>query len=325
MARITNSKIQRTYTDLIKSTRKEFLRFNKQQSRRLHGILTDLRRNIMGELAMVGDNVIQEAQLRGLLSSLGRYTAQFESEYSYFLKDSMRKSAKLVTDREDKIAALYTVGVDKSKMNLNLAFSNISEVPMETLFAMFLKDGKKLTDRIWNLADYTNRQVEDVVTQAVARGESAVKLSRKLERFLQPGKWGPAWTTRITPAKVYDLGGIAYTRGSVSYNALRLARTSINNAHREAHVQRVSFYKEAGLPIARGIKWNLGASHRIVDICDDWARGGLKGDGVYTLNDVPVDHPNGACYTTTALVPVEEFQKWADDLEVGQHTAKTEG
>lgn len=330
MPEITNKLIAQKYTDAVLKSRREFLRFNKTQSRRLHGIMKSLHNKLTLELAAIGDNPMREAHLAALRRNLGRYVSEFERDYSHFLHDSVLGSAKNVANREDQIASLYTIGVDKSKMNLNLAFTNIAALPAESLYGIYLKDAKKLCDRIWALTEYTNRQIENTVVQAVYRGQSAVKLSKELEQFLLPGKWGPAWTTRITPAKIYDLAGIEFTKGTISYNALRLARTAINHAHREAHISRLRFYKEAGLPIGQGVKWNLSKSHfqrtPKGDICDqEWAVGGPKGDGVYPLDDpawpIPIDHPNGLCNTTTALVPVDEFRKWVDSQKVGEYAA----
>jgi hypothetical protein len=79
----------------------------------------------------------------------------------------------------------------------------------------------------------------------------------------------------------------------------------------------LGFYKQAGLPIAKGLKWNISGSHfqRMPqgDICDDtWAVGGPNRDGVYPIGDpayeVPIDHPNGLCYTTTVLLSLDEFE-----------------
>ena len=296
------------YEDLVRSARTQFLRLNKESSTRFMGVLKRLHSQVISEIG-VSENPVLEAQKARLLANLRGYVKDFGQRYSDVLSNQTREAVKIVTDREDATAWAFLRKTPRAAVGVDIAaaFMDVSALPAEQMFNIFLQHGKKLSDRIWDLTRYAEQQIEDVVTQGVLRGQSAVSMSREMEQFLLPQKWGPAWTTRITPAKVYELGGIQYTRGTVSYNALRLARTTINTAHREAHLTRLNMFKSAGLDVARGVKWNLSKQHyRLMpkgDICDEWAMGGPNGDGVYPLEgwEIPIDHPNGMCYTTTVL------------------------
>jgi hypothetical protein len=132
-----------------------------------------------------------------------------------------------------------------------------------------------------------------------------VELAKQVEGFLL--KRGPAWTTGIKRSVT--------GRGTVAYNALRLARTEINQAY---HWAQKEMAKEN--PLIIGQKWNLSNSHPLdwpfsaaymgyPEICDYRAyhdHHGL-GDGVFPPGEAPPDHPNGLCYLTDVWKPVEEI------------------
>ena len=166
-------------------------------------------------------------------------------------------------------------------------------------------DGFNLSDRVWRLQQYTQKSILDITTQGIMSGISAVELAKQVEGFLL--KRGPAWTTGIKRSVT--------GRGTVAYNALRLARTEINQAY---HWAQKEMAKEN--PMLIGQKWNLSNSHPTdwppsaaymgyPEICDYRANHdhhGL-GNGVFPPGEAPPDHPNGLCYLTDVWKPVEEI------------------
>lgn len=155
-------------------------------------------------------------------------------------------------------------------------------------------DGWTLSDRIWETDRVLRKNLHDMIEQCVNEGLSAVEFSRAVEQYLL--KPGPAWTTKIKPS----VSG----RGSVKYNALRLARTETNIAYRLAHALGAK-----NSTIVKGIKWNLSRSHPEKDICDQWATQDLYelGSGVYPPDKLPPGHPNCLCYLTDILLQGEEL------------------
>ena len=166
-------------------------------------------------------------------------------------------------------------------------------------------DGFNLSDRVWRIQEYTQKGILDITIQGIMSGISAVELAEQLERFLL--KRGPAWTTGIKRSVT--------GKGTVAYNALRLARTEINQAY---HWAQKEMAKEN--PLLIGQKWNLSNSHPhdwppsaaymgYQEICDYRANHdhhGL-GEGVFPPGEAPPDHPNGLCYLTDVWKPVEEI------------------
>ncbi len=171
----------------------------------------------------------------------------------------------------------------------------------DVIFRKRTRDGYTLSSRIWNLAEFSQREILHRVYGAMANGTSAVELSRNVSEFLlQPG---PAWTTGITRSVT--------GRGSLAYNALRLARTEINQGYRQAHILLAN-----RSPLVEGVRWNLSNSHPdysnqpwyeymgYPEICDYRAEHDHsgKGPGVFSKDAVPDDHPNGLCYLTDVFV-----------------------
>lgn len=177
----------------------------------------------------------------------------------------------------------------------------------DVVFKRRHKDGHQLADRIWNLAAISEREILGRVNAAISQGVPAVELSRSVRDFLL--KPGPAWTTGIKPSVT--------GRGSLAYNALRLARTELNQGYRQAHKLQAM-----NSPLVVGIKWNLSASHPTdwpasaeymgyPEICDYRAKhdhSGL-GPGVFPKDNVPDDHPQGMCWNGDVLAPPEHLEE----------------
>jgi len=183
-------------------------------------------------------------------------------------------------------------------------FSVIPQMAARNTVARLWADGQTFSDRIWNLNKYTSEALDKIIGAGVSRGESAVNLSKDIQNFLiNPTiDVGTSWTTAIQKS--------ATGRGTVHYNALRLARTEINNSYRETLI-----LSNDANPITLGVKWNVSKSHAAKpsspDICDVWAEldeYGL-GPGVYPAGRTPIDHPNGMCYLTEVLRPAAQWDE----------------
>ncbi len=177
----------------------------------------------------------------------------------------------------------------------------------DVVFKRRYADGHRLSDRIWNLAAISEREILGRVNTAISKGVPAVELSRSVRDFLlQPG---PAWTTGIKPSVT--------GRGSMAYNALRLARTEINAAYKMAQTMQAQ-----GSPLVVGLKWNLSNSHPTdwppsaeymgyPEICDYFALHDHHdlGPGVFPKDDVWETHPNCLCHLTDVLAPPEQLEQ----------------
>lgn len=144
-------------------------------------------------------------------------------------------------------------------------------------------NGYRLSDRIWRTSVEVRSRVDLLMEYHIQRGTSAVEIADLVEPFLTPGG--------LTPRTRTPYG----TEGS--YAARRLARTEITAAAGRATVNA-----SIANPFVAGVQWRLSGSHPKIDICDDYARGGPNGDGIYTPETAPryPAHPFCLC----ALLPV---------------------
>jgi hypothetical protein len=162
---------------------------------------------------------------------------------------------------------------------IQVRFGSLARSAVERLAARYYADGLKLSDRLYRLDSSARKAVEDTLIQGLAEQASGRTIAARLQDSLA-----------------------AAGADNPRYQAMRIARTEIANAHREATV--LSSMDEGGVlkPHIAGLKWNLSLSHTNPDVCDAWAAhdSGL-GPGVYLPDAVPVDHPHGLCFITKVL------------------------
>lgn len=149
-------------------------------------------------------------------------------------------------------------------------------------------NGYRLSDRIWNTADATRRQIDQMVREAINTGMSAERLARQLEQFLVPGR------AQLRTRRPYGR--------DASADAMRLARTELSRAHAQAAY--ISAYMN---PYVGGIDWALSPSHPKSDVCDSYATIGMGGGRLrpaYAMSAarLPPAHPHCLCRVQTAML-----------------------
>lgn len=189
--------------------------------------------------------------------------------------------------------------------------SQVAEAAAESVFSM----QKNLMSGKWaQHGDALLWQAKAGVDSYISREENTHDLSRRVYKNI--ALWQGQVDKRIalsllqgkSPAEV-ALDVRKYidpnVRGGVSYAAMRLARTEINNAF---HFSTIRFTREN--PWVRGYKWNLSGSHGRPDVCNQMADRDHDnlGRGVYKKANVPgKPHPHCLCYLTVVQMSPEEF------------------
>ncbi len=182
-------------------------------------------------------------------------------------------------------------------------FSTVPALAVNNVINRVWLDGRNFSDRIWELNNYTSNAVNEIISSGIARGQSATRMAKDLQDFLLE----PAITDNLS----YTMAGLKSVtgRGTVNYNALRLAATEINNSYRES----LAIANDVN-PITDGLLWNLSQRHiqsGYYDVCNIWATvdGYGKGKGVFPADKVPIDHPGGRCFLTEVLREVSQWGK----------------
>lgn len=217
------------------------------------------------------------------------------------LKHAQRASA-VQTSFLDEAGKLLEPGLH---LKLQAAFGKVPEGAVAHVLRGGIYGGQapSLSKRIWNNAALQSGKIEDIIAQAVAKGESPIKLARALEAYVRPDATEPdAWND------IYDIP-FDY---KIDYNAKRLAVTSVRHAAWGATIS-------AGMknPYADFLHWELTPAHVIFDVCDGYAEHeeGL-GPGNWPLESAPLPHPWCTCLyyvdTNESLDEIaRELNTWA--------------
>jgi len=176
-------------------------------------------------------------------------------------------------------------------------FAGINERATLAMLARTRADGLKISDRIWRTSERARNSVRIIVEDAVARGQDSRTTARQVQQYLQPGVW-----TAHKEETRRRLG----VHKDISYEAMRLARTEMNNAFHEGMLAA-----NQHSPGYQGIYWRLSAARVMPrpDICDDMAASTLYGAaGFYPKGQEPVrPHPACLCVPVASWEGPEQF------------------
>lgn len=154
-------------------------------------------------------------------------------------------------------------------------------------------NGMGLSERLWNQSKEYKTEMEYAISSAIEKGTSAVKLSKRLSKYLED-----------YPSLKHDYKekfGKAVNCNDCEYRSIRLARSEINMAYRKAEQER---WKQFDFVLGYEVKLTQNG-HHVPDICDDLA-------GKYPKDFVFLGwHPNCMCYVIPVLKTEEQF--WNDE------------
>lgn len=184
---------------------------------------------------------------------------------------------------------------------------------MDTLTAKVWGSTKKMQD----LQREFTRTARSGIESYVSRQENLVSLSR---RIYNGGVYGEGVVKReINKALLRDLSPAEFAKrmeslfkpnapGGVSYAAMRLARTEINNAF---HYTQIRYTRE--MPWVQAYQWNRsGRATSRPHACSDYANQNNydMGKGVFPKSEVPSKpHPQCLCFLTTVTMSNGEFER----------------
>lgn len=158
-------------------------------------------------------------------------------------------------------------------------------------------DGLNLSAKLWNQSKYYKEEMEHAISSAIEKGTSAVKLSKRISKYLQD-----------FPSLKHDYKekfGKAVNCQDCEYRSIRLARSEINMAYRTAEQER---WKQFDFVLGYEVKLTQNGRH-VPDICDDLA-------GKYPKDFMFKGwHPNCMCYVIPILKTEDQF---LDDEDVSE-------
>lgn len=261
--------------------------------RALERLLAMTASELRQAIAETPRGILQERYRRELLGNLDRGLQLFRAQYKAQLDSGMMEAAGLAERRErdifnsvlkmrEPIGTLPSLGMSlQPPFGAGVEFGTFKQRVLEKLYTRTYKDGLRLSERLHGLDLFGRREIADLVTKSIIKGQSARALAREI-------------APRITREGV----------DNVRYRAMRIARTEINTAYREGHIASLVDARGELPSYVRAIGWRLSASHPRPCICDVLASDdpdGL-GEGNYLPDDVPTgSHPHCLCFTVSVL------------------------
>lgn len=245
------------------------------------------------------------AEAEKMMDRLGkRYTFGAEmrrAQISLVLRELRDVQASMYSSINDhlieQMAYAADAAADAEEVMTDYLFNSVGTGPIPQLQAAYREQaratvrayqarndfGIPLAQSVYKTQALSGGMVDRAVNRGILLGKSAKELAADVVGMINPD-----------------------TPGGVSYAAMRLARTELNNAFH--HAQKGI---RANDPFVTGMKWNLSGSHPKPDECNDYADGvHYKGGapGVYQPTEVPnKPHPHCFCFLTSVTIGEDEF------------------
>ncbi|GEM_PF-2010746 len=284
------------YVEMALKSRRNVSMITLQQQQEIAAIYGKAIRNLAKQAAKGNNKSLTMRWQLDYKKALEKEKARLQAEIDKTVQRGIVEAAKQGT-----IADLDFFKRIQKRAGIDLGdhFTDMfSQVPTETLQTIIsgelYKDGRSLSDRIWNYNDGLGNDLDYMIKQAIAEKRSAIQLAADVERFVQePARRSTDWGRCYPGLKSKE----------VDSNAMRLARTSINHSYQTATIQ------SAGKnPFVEGIEWRSAIQHgRTCDLCRE------RHGQIFPKNDVPLDHPSGLC-TMIPHIP-KSLDEIADELK----------
>ncbi|MCH3962984.1 MAG: hypothetical protein LKE46_01800 [Clostridium sp.] len=286
------------YEKMILDARKQFASLNFEQEKELFNIYKDVGNKLIGE-------ILSMPQSRTRYHKIEQYKIinEYRTELYYNLNKTIKNNVYKSSDIQKGVQLSFVdiISPDKATNEaLKRTITKVSSNAVKQLISgSYYKDGKTLSKRLWNITGDNGSKIDKIIKTNIAKGANVKELAAELDKYVNP-------KNRIT-AKSFKAG----ITNKVSYQAQRLARTSITHAQTETLIQNA-----IRNPFCKGLKWNLSPSHFMRmhgrrDICDEYNR------KVFAPEDLPLQHPNCLCYMTEVIEEldkcVETMKDWSKD------------
>lgn len=300
------------YLELIRKARKEHLVNIQDVSDEIIKLYEDAAKDLAKQAAKAPKGTLDERWLREYTKSLEQRVQELEAGLYDITLQGIKRSALLPSTAMGE----FWTAVGGQSFRDALA-STPDQILAQIISGEFYKDKKGLSTRIWGIANEFQTDIGYIVNRAIAQKKSAKQLAKDLEQYVQPAAKRP-WDW----GKVYP----SMAGKQVDYNALRLARTSINHSYWLSNVKVCTEN-----PFVTAMHWELSAEHeerQVIpfgpDECDDYAAHdeGL-GIGNFPPEKCPLPHPNCLC-VQWAVIPqsLEEIGAEIGDWIAGGENAR---
>lgn len=243
------------------------------------------------------------------------YNRAFDNMMKEYKANSHKKNAtqiariaycKQLYDEIDKIMKEYNMEVSSNILNAHISslmkdidyYKNTElieeikkkanivnrEVVEQMIKGRIYKDGQGISNRLWKSVSSSGDKIEEAITSMIAQGKGATEIARNLTQFAKQGH--KTWDRAKIKEKLGSAYAGKYGAGGLDYEALRLARTTLNH---QAQLTQMNTHKVN--PYAQKLKWHsVHQSGRTCALCEE------REGKIFDVKDCPFDHPNGLCH-----------------------------
>lgn len=288
------------YNKSVKQLRREVSVLTKNQQQVLKKYYEEAIIGIDEVAKTSRDKSLTQKQAIELRRELKRRVKQLEEKVDKSITGAVdRTILKGINNHKNYIGEIG----EKSGLRVGKAFNDLYIQVQENIANDIIKgnlytDNKSISDRIWGYSKQTEQDIQSIISKAILEKKSAIELADDLETFVKP------------PARRGSNWGKSYPNlrsKKADYNAIRLARTSINHGYQTATIQGSQLN-----PFISAIQWQSADIHgRTCELC-------RSRDGKYfEKDDVPLDHPNGLCTMLPVSIKTtdevaQEIRDWLD-------------
>lgn len=146
------------------------------------------------------------------------------------------------------------------------------------------KDGAGLSKRLWKDVNASGEKIEEAIMSMIAEGKGAAEIAKNLTQFAKGGH--RTWDKAKIKEKLGSAYAGRYGASGIDYEALRLARTTLNH---QAQLTQKSANQVN--PYAQKLKYHSAHSaNRTCKQCID------REGKIFDIDKCPFDHPNGMCH-----------------------------
>lgn len=233
---------------------------------------------------------VRTAQLRLVMSTIKDILNDVFDGITPIIREGQKSEAQAAVDALTETDKSYLQAAFQSTGAVNDFIDSQSlQAKIQVMNAVnrITKSDIPLSKRVYRSKALAQQWVQRDVTIGIAKGSSAQEIAKVVRKHIRPN-----------------------TPGGVSYAALRLGRTELNNAF---HATAITLSQNR--PWIQGMEWHLSAVHQSdpqgVEVCETYA------GQIFDVDYVPrKPHPQCRCFVTPVLEPVDVFIR---NLTAGQY------
>lgn len=293
----------KAYEDSLNAILKQYkLNLSMEQEKQILNVYKKAFRMISKKIKDCGNETVRKKVLQS-------YCIQLYNEILPLVKSTNSTLSRQIINANSQM--IQELGGEDSSfleaVNKSVDITN-RNVVNQIISGQLYMDGKSLDRRLWNIVNRSGERLDAAIASCIAQGQNAAEMSKTISEFAKKGH--KVWDRGKIREKLGSSYASKYGNSGLDYEALRLARTTIN------HQAQISMLRSSNVnPYMTHVRWR--SSHtagRTCDLC-------ISRDGtIFEVGKCPLDHPNGMCflepmYSIKGGKPGTLQEKWNEIVE----------